>query len=120
MPKRNDDVKLTKEQVELREARDKAGISRSQLANRLGIHMRTLVRWERAERGLNDENYERAMREIKNFELGAPERFSGPQPVRIVQVPVEASQGPQKAVEGLSEVPLVDLAREVVRRLENL
>ncbi|MDS2171625.1 helix-turn-helix domain-containing protein [Nesterenkonia sp. CL21] len=85
---------LTGNQLHLRAEREKHSLTREEVAQTLGISSRTLIRWEIEPESLSTRNYERALQAI------------------------EALSDKVDYGVNLRVVPLVDLAREITRRLE--
>lgn len=81
----------------LREAREEAGLSREAVAHEAGVSLRSLSRWETGEVEITPPKYELAMKAVREH----PARTSRPEPK-------------------LEQVPLLELSREMTRRLEEL
>lgn len=94
-------AKLSGDQITLRETRQRAEVSRQDLATYLGVHNRTIVRWERHPGGLSLKNFHRAIQ--------------GVEAIHARRLAHSAEDIPE-----LSKVSMLALARELTRRLENI
>lgn len=98
---------LDPKQIELRQARENAGLTRTQLGDLMSTGMRTLARWEIEPGKLSEHNYRRAMSVLEQYTAEGSASLDAQAP--------EAA--PEDEVD-LSSVSSVRLAAELLARLE--